>query len=48
MAAQWDLHDNVGLLKESGAHLHAEEIATAKLLAPKNLEVWKAAGLELP
>ena len=46
VAAQWGLHDNVALLRESGAHLHAEEIATAKLLAPKNQEIWKAAGLE--
>ena len=47
VAAQWGLSDNVALLKESGAHLHAEEIATAKLLAPRNPEVWKAAGLNL-
>ena len=45
VAAQWGLRDNVALLRESGAHLHAEEIATAKLLAPKDPETWKAAGL---
>lgn len=45
VAAQWGLLDNITLLRESGAHLHAEEIATAKLLAPKNPGIWEAAGL---
>ncbi len=47
VAAQWGLLDNIALLRESGAHLHAEEIATAKLLAPKSPGVWQAAGLDV-
>ena len=47
VAAQWGLSDNVALLRGAGAHLHAEEIATARLLAPKNPSAWEAAGLDL-
>ena len=47
VAALWGLKDNVSLLRDSGAHLHPEEIATARLLAPKKPEIWEAAGLDL-
>ncbi|KAL7272289.1 hypothetical protein RUND412_004906 [Rhizina undulata] len=36
LAADAGLEENVELLKESGAHLHAEEIELARLLAKRS------------
>ena len=51
VAAQWGLQDNVTLLRESGAHLHPEEILTARMLVKgkggsAEAEAWRLAGLE--
>ena len=46
IAASSGLRENVALLRESGAHLHADEIAIARVKATGKPEVWKAAGLE--
>ena len=45
LAANADLVEHVSLLRESGAHLHAEEIRTAKLHAQNARDVWRAAGI---
>lgn len=44
LAAHAGLTDRVSLLRESGAHLHADELDTAKLHAQHNPMIWRAAG----
>ena len=45
LAASAGLLNNVNLLKQSGAHLHPEELATARLHAQSAPVVWRAAGI---
>ncbi|MCJ1467173.1 hypothetical protein MMC07_005796 [Pseudocyphellaria aurata] len=44
LAAHAGLADHVSLLRESGAHLHADELDTAKLHAQHHPVIWRAAG----
>lgn len=45
LAANAGLMGHVSLLRQAGAHLHAEELSTATLHARQRPEVWNAAGL---
>lgn len=47
LAAHAGLRDHVRLLREAGAHLHAEETASASLHAVEkgSAEVWRLAGV---
>ncbi|KAI4211875.1 MAG: hypothetical protein LQ351_005366 [Letrouitia transgressa] len=45
LAANAGLVDHVRLLQASGAHLHADELSTAKLHAQRNPTVWRLAGV---
>ncbi|KAL7269965.1 hypothetical protein RUND412_007340 [Rhizina undulata] len=51
LAAEAGLKENVGLLKESGAHLHADEIELARLFAQRSEKsdksMWKAKCFKL-
>jgi lysophospholipase len=49
LAARAGLKPHVALLREAGAHLHTDELATAKVfaLSADNAEVWKLAGMEI-
>ena len=42
-ARKWE---QVALLRQSGAHLHPDEIATARLHAQAAPHIWEAAGIE--
>lgn len=44
LAAHAELTEHVLLLRESGAHLHADELNTAKLHAQHHPSIWRAAG----
>ena len=44
-AASAGLIDNVAILKQSGAHLNADELASAKLHSQAAPEVWHLAGI---
>lgn len=44
LAAHAGLADHVSLLRESGAHLHADELDTATLHAQHHPVIWRAAG----
>lgn len=46
LAANAGLLDHVRLLQASGAHLHADELSTAKLHAQRNPSVWQLAGVQ--
>lgn len=46
LAANAGLLPHVMLLRQAGAHLHAEELDTARLHASQRREVWAATGLE--
>ncbi|EXJ93520.1 L-asparaginase [Capronia coronata CBS 617.96] len=48
LAANAGLLPHVMLLRQAGAHLHAEELETARLHASQRPEVWKQAGLGIP
>jgi lysophospholipase len=47
LAAHAGLVDNVRLLRQSGAHLHAEELTAAELNAQRdeNRHIWALAGV---
>lgn len=47
LAANAGLMGHVGLLRQAGAHLHAEEMGTATLHARQKPEAWSAAGLNI-
>jgi len=47
LAANAGLLGHVLLLRQAGAHLHAEELGTARLHAQQRPDVWRAAGLSL-
>lgn len=47
LAANAGLVSHVHLLRQAGAHLHAEELGTATLHAKQRPEVWAAAGLNV-
>lgn len=44
LAANAQLAEHVCLLRESGAHLHADELDIARLLAQQGPSTWQAAG----
>jgi lysophospholipase len=44
LAAAAGLARHVSLLRDSGAHLHADELSTARMHVAKNPSVWHAAG----
>lgn len=44
LAANAGLGEQVQLLRDSGAHLHAQEIETARLHARRDPDIWRAAG----
>ena len=46
LAANAGLIGHVLLLRQAGAHLHAEELETARLHASQRPDVWAATGLE--
>jgi lysophospholipase len=48
VAAHAGLTSHVEALREAGAHLHSDELATAKIFAKSdpNLEVWTLAGVD--
>ncbi|KEF54555.1 L-asparaginase [Exophiala aquamarina CBS 119918] len=46
LAANAGLLPHVMLLRQAGAHLHAEELETARLHAGQRPEIWLATGLE--
>ena len=48
LAANAGLKTHIEVLREAGAHLHSNEMTTAKLLAQstENVEVWRLAGVE--
>ncbi|KAI9841143.1 MAG: hypothetical protein M1837_000987 [Sclerophora amabilis] len=46
LAANAGLMQNVLLLRESGAHLHPEEIGRARLQSSENSHIWHATGLQ--
>lgn len=48
LAARAGLKSHVDLLKEAGAHLHSNEIPTARVFAQsgENVEIWQLAGVE--
>lgn len=48
VAANAGFEGHVSLLKQSGAHLHADELGIAKLHAQGSSEVWSMAGLTSP
>lgn len=48
LAANAGLLPHVMLLRQAGAHLHAEELDTARLHAGQRSDVWAAAGFEEP
>ncbi|KAI9852483.1 MAG: hypothetical protein M1838_000577 [Thelocarpon superellum] len=45
LAASSGRHENVLLLRDSGAHLHASERGRAWLQSTQNAHIWRAAGL---
>lgn len=45
LAAESGLAEHVSLLRDSGAHLHADELGDAKLYSPSDPVIWRAAGL---
>ena len=45
LAAHAGLTEHVSLLRESGAHLHADELDAAKLNVGSHPWAWRAAGL---
>ena len=49
LAANADLKEHVSLLRKSGAHLHADEHASAVLYAKQghNKDTWRMAGVRL-
>lgn len=47
LAANAGLPDHVRLLRESGAHLHADEHGVAELHARRRPEVWALAGVDM-
>ncbi|EFR01362.1 lysophospholipase [Nannizzia gypsea CBS 118893] len=48
LAANAGLVDHVELLRRSGAHLHADELAVAELHARRRPDIWAMAGVDLP
>ncbi|KAL8740674.1 MAG: hypothetical protein Q9190_006653 [Brigantiaea leucoxantha] len=46
LAAHAGLADHASLLQASGAHLHADELAVAKLHAQRNPLIWQTAGVQ--
>ena len=49
LAANAGLKTHIEILREAGAHLHSNEMATARLLAQstENAEVWRLAGVDV-
>ena len=45
MAVEAGLADHVSLLRESGAHLHPDELRAAKSLSKSDPDLWVAAGV---
>ena len=45
LAANAGLYDHIALLRESGAHLHADELGAARLHAQQRPSVWQSAGI---
>jgi lysophospholipase len=45
LAANAGLHENVSLLRQSGAHLHPDELAIATMQGQREPSTWQAAGL---
>lgn len=45
LAANAGLEDHVALLRDAGAHFHAEELSVVKLHAQQNVFIWQAAGV---
>ncbi|DAA77269.1 TPA_exp: Uncharacterized protein A8136_6529 [Trichophyton benhamiae CBS 112371] len=48
LAANAGLVDHVELLRRSGAHLHADELAVAELHARRLPDIWALAGVDVP
>ncbi|KAI9750828.1 MAG: hypothetical protein M4579_006290 [Chaenotheca gracillima] len=48
LAANANLMENVVLLRESGAHLHPQEVSRARLQTSENSPIWRAAGIDIP
>lgn len=46
LAANAGLREHVLLMRQSGAHLHADELGVAELHAKRNPEIWQLAGVE--
>lgn len=46
LAANAGLVDHVAILRSAGAHLHQEELETARLHAAQNPKIWRMAGIE--
>ncbi|PGH04323.1 hypothetical protein AJ80_08546 [Polytolypa hystricis UAMH7299] len=47
LAASAGLPDHVGLLRQSGAHLHADELPVAELHARQRPVLWELAGVDV-
>ena len=45
LAANAGLKEHVSLLRQSGAHLHADELETARLHSQQDPSIWHAAGV---
>ena len=45
LASNAGLKDHLALLRRSGAHLHADELETARLHAQRDDSIWRAAGM---
>ena len=45
LAASAGLLENVTILRDSGAHLHSEELDMARLVSATYPDIWLAAGL---
>ena len=45
LAAKAGLSEHVSLLRQSGAHLHADEMADARLNSQRQPTTWQAAGV---
>lgn len=45
LAANAGLSEHVSLLRQSGAHLHADELAAARLNSQRHPTTWQVAGV---
>ena len=48
LSADAGLNGHISLFRQSGAHLHADELGIAKVRAQRSPEVWRMAGFTSP